>query len=72
MMCAGMRSTETRCLVAREAERLKSTWVNPRQLPEADALRVLGQPMEREYRLFDLLCRPQVSYASLLTLAGSW
>jgi tRNA uridine 5-carboxymethylaminomethyl modification enzyme len=57
--------------VAREAERLKSTWVNPRQLPEADALRVLGQPMEREYRLFDLLRRPQVSYASLLSLPGA-
>lgn len=57
--------------VGRETERLKSTWVNPRQLPEADALRVLGQPMEREYRLFDLLRRPQVSYASLLSLTGA-
>ncbi|MEI8161570.1 MAG: tRNA uridine-5-carboxymethylaminomethyl(34) synthesis enzyme MnmG [Betaproteobacteria bacterium] len=57
--------------VALEAERLKATWVNPRQLPEADAVRVLGQPMEREYRLFDLLRRPQVSYASLLTLPGA-
>ena len=57
--------------VACEAERLKSTWVNPRQLPEADAIRVLGQAMEREYRLFDLLRRPQVSYASLMTLPGA-
>ena len=57
--------------VARETERLKSTWVNPRQLPEADAMRVLGQPMEREYRLFDLLRRPQVGYASLLSLPGA-
>jgi tRNA uridine 5-carboxymethylaminomethyl modification enzyme len=57
--------------VAQETERLKSTWVNPRQLPEADALRVLGQPMEREYRLFDLLRRPQVDYASLLSLPGA-
>jgi len=57
--------------VALEAERLKTTWVNPRQLPEADAMRVLGQPMEREYRLFDLLRRPEVSYASLLTLPGA-
>jgi tRNA uridine 5-carboxymethylaminomethyl modification enzyme len=57
--------------VALEAERLKSTWVNPRQTPEADALRVLGQPMEREYRLFDLLRRPEVSYSSLLTLPGT-
>jgi tRNA uridine 5-carboxymethylaminomethyl modification enzyme len=40
-------------------------------LPEADALRVLGQPMEREYRLFDLLRRPEVSYAGLLSLPGA-
>ncbi len=57
--------------IAVEAERLKSTWVNPRQLPEADAMRVLGHPLEREYRLFDLLRRPEVSYASLLTLPGA-
>ncbi|MCE9570471.1 MAG: tRNA uridine-5-carboxymethylaminomethyl(34) synthesis enzyme MnmG, partial [Rhodocyclales bacterium] len=57
--------------IAFEAERLKSTWVTPRQLPEADAMRVLGQPLEREYRLFDLLRRPEVSYASLLTLPGA-
>jgi len=57
--------------VALETERLKTTWVNPRQLPEADAVRVLGQPMEREYRLFDLLRRPEVSYAGLLTLPGA-
>jgi tRNA uridine 5-carboxymethylaminomethyl modification enzyme len=57
--------------VAFEAERLKSTWVNPRQVSEATAMRVLGQPMEREYRLFDLLRRPEVDYAGLLTLPGA-
>ena len=57
--------------VGLETERLKATWINPRQVPEADAVRVLGQPMEREYRLFDLLRRPEVSYASLLTLPGA-
>jgi len=40
-------------------------------LPEADALRVLGKPIEREYSLFDLLRRPDVSYESLMTLSGS-
>ena len=60
-----------RDMVALEAERLKSSWMNPRQLPEADAVRVLGQPMEREYRLFDLLRRPEVTYASLMTLPGA-
>ena len=57
--------------IAVESERLKATWVNPKLVGEADALRVLGQAMEREYRLFDLLRRPQVSYAELLTLPGA-
>lgn len=54
--------------VAIETERLRATWVNPRLVPEEDAIRVLGQAMEREYSLMDLLRRPEVSYASLLTL----
>jgi tRNA uridine 5-carboxymethylaminomethyl modification enzyme len=57
--------------IAREVERLKSVWVNPRVLPEAEAIRVLGKPMEREYRLFDLLRRPDVSYESLMSLPGA-
>jgi tRNA uridine 5-carboxymethylaminomethyl modification enzyme len=56
--------------VARELERLKSTWVNPRLLAEDEATRVLGKSIEREYTLADLLRRPNVSYAQLLTLAG--
>jgi tRNA uridine 5-carboxymethylaminomethyl modification enzyme len=36
-----------------------------------DAERVLGQPIEREYTLHDLLRRPSVSYASLMTLPGT-
>ncbi|MDK9724142.1 MAG: tRNA uridine-5-carboxymethylaminomethyl(34) synthesis enzyme MnmG [Sterolibacteriaceae bacterium MAG5] len=57
--------------IAAEVERLKATWVNPRLVPAADALRVTGKPLEREYRLFDLLRRPEVTYASLLTLPGA-
>ncbi|MBI5753273.1 MAG: tRNA uridine-5-carboxymethylaminomethyl(34) synthesis enzyme MnmG [Hydrogenophilales bacterium] len=57
--------------IASEQERLKTTWVNPRTLPEADAVRVLGQNIEREHSLADLLRRPQVSYESLLTLPGA-
>ncbi|MGB8855757.1 MAG: tRNA uridine-5-carboxymethylaminomethyl(34) synthesis enzyme MnmG [Burkholderiales bacterium] len=57
--------------VARETERLKSTWVNPKNLPDADAQRVLGQAIEREYSLLDLLRRPDVTYASLMTLPGA-
>ena len=56
---------------AAEVERLKSTWVNPRLLAEGDAQRVLGKPLEREYRLFELLRRPEIRYDELLTLPGA-
>ncbi|MDQ5888469.1 MAG: tRNA uridine-5-carboxymethylaminomethyl(34) synthesis enzyme MnmG [Pseudomonadota bacterium] len=57
--------------VAAELERLKSTWINPRVLPQGEAERVLGQAIEREYNLRDLLRRPNVSYAVLMTLPGA-
>jgi tRNA uridine 5-carboxymethylaminomethyl modification enzyme len=57
--------------VAREAERLKSTWINPSQVPVQDAERVLGKAMEREYVLADLLRRPEVTYASLMSLPAA-
>ena len=58
---------EKREAVARETERLKSTWVNPAILPEEEALRVLGQGIDHEYNLFELLRRPEVSYESLIS-----
>jgi len=54
--------------VARELERLKSTWVNPRILSNHDSERVFGKILEREYTLFSLLKRPGVSYTDLLSL----
>jgi len=54
--------------VARETERLKATWVNPRNLPLADSERVLGKPIEHEHNLFDLLRRPGVGYAALMAM----
>ena len=54
--------------VARESERLKTTWVNPRILEEHEAARVLGCGIEREYNLLDLLRRPQVTYQGLIGL----
>jgi tRNA uridine 5-carboxymethylaminomethyl modification enzyme len=57
--------------IAREHERLRSTWVNPRLLPAADAERVLGKQIEREHSLLDLLRRPDISYSSLMTLPGA-
>ena len=57
--------------IAREQERLKTTWVNPKTVDAAVASRVLGKPLEHEYSLVELLRRPDVSYASLMTLPGA-
>lgn len=56
--------------VARELERLRSTWVSPRILAEEEAERVLGKGIEHEYALADLLRRPNVTYETLMTLKG--
>ena len=57
--------------VARELERLKSTYVSPAVIAVHDAERVLGQTIECEYSLTELLRRPGVSYAALMTLGPS-
>lgn len=54
--------------VASEVERLKSTWVNPRILTEEASKALLGKSIEREYSLYDLLRRPEVSYEALVQL----
>jgi len=59
-----------RDVVSRETERLKSIWVNPRNLPAAESERVLGKAIEHEYNLADLLRRPDVNYATLMSLDG--
>jgi tRNA uridine 5-carboxymethylaminomethyl modification enzyme len=54
--------------IARELERLKSTWVSPRIIAATEAERVVGKGLEREYALTDLLRRPNVSYAQLMSM----
>ena len=57
--------------VAQESERLKSTWINPRLVSDEAAHRVLGGLLAHEQSLAQLLRRPGVSYASLMTLPGA-
>ncbi|MGB3289896.1 MAG: tRNA uridine-5-carboxymethylaminomethyl(34) synthesis enzyme MnmG [Burkholderiaceae bacterium] len=57
--------------VAAEIERLKSTWINPKTLALHTAEALLGKQVEREYSFYDLLKRPQVSYAALMELTQS-
>ena len=54
--------------VEAEKARLKSTWVHPSRSDQALLTALLGRPIEREYSLHDLLKRPDVSYATLMTL----
>ncbi len=51
--------------MAKEEQRLKSTWVRP-QTPQAEAVnRLIDKPLTREYSLLDLLKRPELDYAGL-------
>nr|WP_217283770.1 tRNA uridine-5-carboxymethylaminomethyl(34) synthesis enzyme MnmG [Aquabacterium terrae] len=56
--------------VARETERLKSTWVHPGILAADDAERLLGKAIEREYSLADLLRRPGVGFDTVAEIAA--
>jgi tRNA uridine 5-carboxymethylaminomethyl modification enzyme len=56
--------------VSRETERLRQLWAHPAKLPAAEAERVLGQGIEREYRLLDLLKRPGIRYDALMSMDG--
>ena len=62
--------TRKRDAVSRETVRLHATWVSPQTVSYDEMQRVLGQPIEREYRLDDLLRRPSTTYASLMSLRG--
>ena len=54
--------------IAREQERLRSTWVHPAKVDMDAVARVLGKPIDHEYTLHDLLRRPDVTYPALMTL----
>ena len=54
--------------IEREIQRLKTTWYTPQKLDEAEQMRVFGQKLSREANLHDLLRRPNLDYATLMTL----
>ena len=56
--------------VSRETERLNGLWVSPKNLSAGEAQRVLGKAVEHEYSLADLLRRPGISHADLMSLEG--
>lgn len=56
--------------IAREEQRLKSTWIRP-GTAEGDAIAArFGSPLAREYNLLNLLARPEIDYAGLVEATG--
>nr|MBV6629446.1 tRNA uridine-5-carboxymethylaminomethyl(34) synthesis enzyme MnmG [Oceanococcus sp. HetDA_MAG_MS8] len=53
-----------------ELARLRKTVVRPQDVPEALAVEVFGEPLRKEFHAFDLLRRPNVSYAALHKVAA--
>jgi tRNA uridine 5-carboxymethylaminomethyl modification enzyme len=57
--------------VERERQRLRTTLLSPRLLPVVAQVETLGQPLERDQTLEELLRRPQVTYATLMLAPGA-
>ena len=57
--------------IERETARLKAAWARPAAVPTAAAEAVVGKALEREATFFELLRRPGVRYADLMTLPGA-
>lgn len=53
-----------------EEQRLKSTWVRP-GTEQGDAIaEKFGTPLTHEYNLLNLLSRPEIDYAGLISVTG--
>jgi len=57
--------------IERELQRLRDNWVHPRNLPPARAEALIGQAIDREYSLADLLRRPDVDYPAIIAMGGA-
>jgi len=56
--------------ITQEEQRLKSTWLQPGKLTDEKSQQVLGQLLNREANLLDLMRRPEVSYENLMSIEG--
>ncbi|RTZ72054.1 MAG: tRNA uridine-5-carboxymethylaminomethyl(34) synthesis enzyme MnmG [Gammaproteobacteria bacterium] len=61
---------EKREAIEREQQRLRDLIVRPSDLDEQAEQALLGGPLRRETRASELLTRPEVSYAQLVSLPG--
>ncbi|KAA3628426.1 MAG: tRNA uridine-5-carboxymethylaminomethyl(34) synthesis enzyme MnmG [Proteobacteria bacterium] len=62
------RFTAKREAIEREQQRLRETWVRPQSAAANDLQSRMGERLNREQTLMELLRRPEVSYRSLMAL----
>lgn len=53
-----------------EQQRLRNIWLRPGMVPTADLMNIIGKTIEKEYSLYELLRRPDVTYVGLMSLQG--
>ncbi|MBI3560906.1 MAG: tRNA uridine-5-carboxymethylaminomethyl(34) synthesis enzyme MnmG [Gammaproteobacteria bacterium] len=61
--------SEKREAIERERSRLQSVVIHPDRVPSEEVTRIFGQALSREARLWELLRRPEISYAALMQLS---
>ncbi len=64
-----MAFEQKREAIERESQRLRDVCLRPSDLSETEVEKVFGQSLNKEARLSELLKRPDVTYASLMTLS---
>ncbi len=60
--------SKKRDAIEKEKVRLKKTWVRPKTKAANAIGKMLGKPLLREYRLIDLLKRPELNYQQLMSV----
>jgi len=60
--------SEKQAIINNEEKRLKNLVVKPNDLKKEDQLKILGHQLEKDYKAFDLLKRPNLAYDDLMQL----
>jgi len=63
--------TQKKESIEAEKQRLNNTWLRMGTVPDELAQKVVGNTLKKEANLMELLRRPEVDYASLMTLPGA-
>ncbi len=59
---------EKREAIEKEQQRLHATFIHPSKIDEMKIEQVFGKPLAREARMWELLRRPEITYAKLIEL----